>query len=226
MASAWPLHLVFQYGPPIEGLICQRWRRGKGRRALTQEVIRGSEQAAWLVLQAVNRGHAKGSTVRLVAPRDPDIVEELGGELGSGPTDEELLSAEDYLLEHGYIALTGLGVTRNVYTVTLAGLDWLEAGLTAPRGKSQQEPSEEALRRERPGLVLLWLQGRYRSMPRRSGASLSFGGSGTDFCKNLRNSACWSSVWRRSWGGDARPGTRGGSVDARGALASQAVRMI
>jgi hypothetical protein len=152
MASAWPLHLVFQYGPPIEGLICQRWRRGKGRRALTQEVIRGSEQAAWLVLQAVNRGHAKGSTVRLVAPRDPDIVEELGRELGLGPTDEELLSAEDYLLEHGYIALTGLGVTRNVYTVTLAGLDWLEAGLTAPRGKSQQEPSEEALRREtRPG---------------------------------------------------------------------------
>jgi hypothetical protein len=119
---------------------------------LTQEVIRGSEQAAWLVLQAVNRGHAKGSTVRLVAPRDPDIVEELGRELGLGPTDEELLSAEDYLLEHGYIALTGLGVTRNVYTVTLAGLDWLEAGLTAPRGKSQQEPSEEALRREtRPG---------------------------------------------------------------------------
>jgi hypothetical protein len=71
-----------------------------------------------LVLQAVNRGQAKGSTVRLVAPRDPDIVEELGRELGSGPTDEELISAEDYLLEHGYIALTDLGVTRNVYTVT------------------------------------------------------------------------------------------------------------
>jgi hypothetical protein len=115
---------------------------------LTQEVIRGSERAAWLVLQAVNRVQAKGSTVRLVAPRDPDIVEELGRELGLGPTDEELLSAEDYLLEHGYIAPTGLGVTRNVYTVTRAGLDWLEADLTAPRGKSQQEPSEEAQRRE------------------------------------------------------------------------------
>jgi hypothetical protein len=119
---------------------------------LTQEVIRGSERAAWLVLQAVNRVQAKGSTVRLVAPRDPDIVEELGRELGLGPTDEELLSAEDYLLEHGYIAPTGLGVTRNVYTVTRAGLDWLEADLTAPRGKSQQGPSKEAQRREtRPG---------------------------------------------------------------------------
>jgi hypothetical protein len=97
-----------------------------------------------LVLQAVNRVQAKGSTVRLVAPRDPDIVEELG----LGPTDEELLSAEDYLLEHSYIALTDLGVTRNVYTVTRAGLDWLEADLTAPRGKSQQGPSEEAQSRE------------------------------------------------------------------------------
>ena len=115
---------------------------------MTQEVVRGSEQAAWLVLQAVNRGQAKGSTVRLVAPRDPDIVEELGRELGSGPTDEELLSAEDYLLEHGYIEPTDLGVTRNVYTVTLAGLDWLEADLTAPRGKSQHGPSEEAQSRE------------------------------------------------------------------------------
>jgi DNA-binding PadR family transcriptional regulator len=121
---------------------------GRARRALTQEVIRGSERAAWLVLQAVNRVQAKGTTVRLVAPRDPDIVDELGRELGLGPTDEELLSAEDYLLEHGYIAPTGLGVTRNVYTVTRAGLDWLEADLTAPRGKSQQEPSEEAQRRE------------------------------------------------------------------------------
>ena len=90
-----------------------------------------------MVLQAVNRVQAKGTTVRLVAPRDPDIVEELGGELGSGPTDEELLSAEDYLLEHGYIEPTDLGVTRNVYTVTLAGLDWLEADSTAPRGKPQ-----------------------------------------------------------------------------------------
>jgi hypothetical protein len=148
MAGAWPLHLVFQYGPPIEGLIWQKRRTGEERRALTQEVVRGSEQAAWLVLQAVNRVQAKGSTVRLVAPRDPDIVEELGRELGLGPTDEELLSAEDYLLEHSYIALTDLGVTRNVYTVTRAGLDWLEADLTAPRGKSQQGPSEEAQSRE------------------------------------------------------------------------------
>jgi len=112
---------------------------------LVQEVIRVSERLGWLVLRAVNRAQAKDSTVRLVAPRDPEIVEQLGRELGLGPTDEELLSAENYLLEHGYIAPTGIGITRDVYTVTLAGLDWLDRGLAAPRGTSQR-PSEEAAR--------------------------------------------------------------------------------
>jgi hypothetical protein len=117
---------------------------------LVQEVVRVvSEGLAWLVLRAVNRAQAKGSTVRLVAPRDPEIVDELARELGLGPTDEELISAEDYLLEHGYIAPTSLGITRNIYTVTLAGLDWLERDLTAPRGMSQgSSSSEEAQRRE------------------------------------------------------------------------------
>lgn len=111
---------------------------------MTQEVIRGSERLAWSVLRAVNRAQAKGSTVRLVAPRDPEIVDELGRELGLGPTDEELLSAEDYLLEHGYIAPTGLGITREIYTVTLAGLVWLDTTLTASRGASEEAQRREA----------------------------------------------------------------------------------
>jgi hypothetical protein len=119
----------------------------EGRRVLTQEGIRGSERLAWSVLRAVNWVQAKGSTVRLVAPRDPEIVDELGRELGLGPTDEELQTVEDYLLEHGYIAPTGLGITRDIYTVTLAGLDWLDRDSTASRGASQ-EPSEEAQRGE------------------------------------------------------------------------------
>jgi hypothetical protein len=115
---------------------------------LVQEVIRANEGLAWLVLRAVNRTQAKGSTVRLIAPRDPEIIEELGRELGLGPSDRELISAEGYLLEHGYIAPTGLGIMRNVYTVTHAGLDWLERDLAVPRGTSQQRPSEEAQWRE------------------------------------------------------------------------------
>jgi hypothetical protein len=116
---------------------------GKAQAALVREVVRGSERLAWLVLRAVNRAQARGTTVRLVAPRDQEIVDELGRELGLGPTDEELASAEDYLLAHGYIAPTGLGIAREVYTVTLAGLDWLDRDLTAPPRTSQVSSEEE-----------------------------------------------------------------------------------
>ena len=56
-----------------------------------------------------------------VGPRDPEIVDELGRELGLGPTDEELISAEDNLLEHGYIAPTSLGITRDFIPSRLRG---------------------------------------------------------------------------------------------------------
>ncbi len=100
------------------------------------------------MLRAVNRAQAKGSTVRLVTPRDPEMVDELNRELGLGLTDAELIAAEDHLLKHGYIAPTSLGVTRDIFTVTLAGLDWLDSGLAAPPGTSEQRSSEEAQRRE------------------------------------------------------------------------------
>jgi hypothetical protein len=117
----------------------------EGAENFDTRVVRGSERLAWLLLRAVNRAQAKDSTVRLVVPRDPDIVDELGRDLGLGPTDEELVAAEEYLLEQGCIAPTGLGVTRDIYTVTLAGLDWLERDLTALRRASQQQgPSKEA----------------------------------------------------------------------------------
>ena len=63
-------------------------------------------------------------------------------------------------------------------------------------------------------------------MPMMSGASLSFEGSGTDFCRSSRSSACESSVWRRSWGGDSRLDTRGCSVEAKGDMASMAKGVI
>jgi hypothetical protein len=51
----------------------------------------------------------KGSTARLVVPRDPELADELGQELGSIPTDEDLLSAEEYLGERGYLAPADMG---------------------------------------------------------------------------------------------------------------------
>ena len=115
---------------------------------MVQKVIRGSEQLAWLVLQTVNRVQAKGTTVRLVAPRDPDIVDALGRQLGLGPTDEQLAPAEAYLLEHGYIAPTDLGTMRDIFTVTLAGLDWLNRDVATPPHGTLQGSPEEARRSE------------------------------------------------------------------------------
>jgi hypothetical protein len=63
-------------------------------------------------------------------------------------------------------------------------------------------------------------------VPRTLEASLSFGESGTDFCKSWSSSAYESNIWRRSWGGAARLGTGDGSVDARGDMASMARGMI
>jgi hypothetical protein len=96
------------------------------------EAVRGvsfeTEQLAWLVLKTVNRTQAKGSTVRLVVPRDPEVVDELGIPL----TDDELLSAQEYLEDKGYVVLADVQLTRGVYTITPAGLEWLESGLPEP----------------------------------------------------------------------------------------------
>jgi hypothetical protein len=50
----------------------------------------------------------KGSTARLVVARDPELADELGQELGSIPTDEDLLSQE-ILGKRGYLASADMG---------------------------------------------------------------------------------------------------------------------
>lgn len=101
-----------------------------------------TEQLAWVVLEAANRTQAKGSTVRLVVPRDPELLHELSVTL----TDEELLSAEEYLEEQGYVALADIQLTRGTYTITPAGLKWLERGLPEPpeAPETPAEPSAKA----------------------------------------------------------------------------------
>jgi hypothetical protein len=89
----------------------------------------------WLVLRAANRTQAKGSTVRLIVPRAPEVAEELGMEL----TDSQLLSVEEHLHNHGYIEPANIGLTWGTYTVTLAGLRWLEE---APPSESSDSPAE------------------------------------------------------------------------------------
>jgi hypothetical protein len=87
-----------------------------------------TKQLAWEVLLAANRTQAKGSTVRLLVPRAPEVAEDLGTQL----TDAQLLSVEEYLLDRGYVASADIGLTWSTYTVTPAGLRWLEASAPEP----------------------------------------------------------------------------------------------
>jgi hypothetical protein len=103
------------------------------------------EQLAWLVLRAANRRQAKSSTARLIVPRAPEIAEELGMDL----TDAQFVSVEEYLQEHGYVVPADIGLTWGTYTLTPAGLQWLEAS-SAERSATDglrelaREPSEQA----------------------------------------------------------------------------------
>ena len=112
------------------------------------KVVDETEQLAWVLLQTVNRMQAKGTMVRLVVPRDPEVAYELGLD----PDDEELLSAEEYLLDHGYVALADITLTRGTYTITPAGLDWLDRGLPETPEAPQQPEEEPKGKKLRPSI--------------------------------------------------------------------------
>jgi hypothetical protein len=100
-------------------------------------------QRAWGVLEAANRTQAKGSRVRLVVPRAPEMAYALETRLGEA----ELLAVEEYLLEHGYVAPADVGLRWGTYTITPAGYSWLEGGLPEPTdrlGELAKRPGEEA----------------------------------------------------------------------------------
>jgi hypothetical protein len=85
----------------------------------------GRERLAWLLLRAVNRTQAKGSTVRLAIPRDPEVIDELGIDV----SEEQLLSAEEYLEDRGYLKRADISLAMGTYTITPVGLKWLETGI-------------------------------------------------------------------------------------------------
>jgi hypothetical protein len=91
-------------------------------------VANETELLAGVVLQAVNRVQAKGSTVRLVVPRAPEVTYEVGMEL----PETQILEVEEYLLDCGYIEPVDIGLTGGTYTITPAGLEWLDMGASEP----------------------------------------------------------------------------------------------
>jgi hypothetical protein len=102
-----------------------------------------TKRLAWAVLQTANRTQARGSPVRLVVPRAPEVTCELEPPLAEA----ELLTVEEYLLERGYVAPANIGLTWGTYTITPAGFYWLEGG------KPESSLTEQRLRElaDRPG---------------------------------------------------------------------------
>ena len=98
----------------------------------------------WLVLRAANRAQARGSTVRLIVLRTPEVAEELGMDL----TDTRLLSVEEYLQERGYIESANILSTWGTYTITPAGLRWLEEAPSEPPEQPTEAPESVV---EEPG---------------------------------------------------------------------------
>jgi hypothetical protein len=86
-----------------------------------------TEQLAWVVLRATDRTQSRGSSDRLVVPRAPEVADEIGTQL----TDIQFSSVEEYLEAQGYITPGNLKHTWGAYTaysITPAGLEWLEGG--------------------------------------------------------------------------------------------------
>jgi hypothetical protein len=97
-----------------------------------------TERLAWLVLQIANRIQAKDSAARLIFPRAPEVLEDLGRTLGIGLADEALLPVEGFLLEHGYVEMVDIGLSTGSYSITTAGFEWLEGSLSEPLVMSQE----------------------------------------------------------------------------------------
>jgi hypothetical protein len=87
-----------------------------------------AEEIAWVVLRAANRKQARGSTARLVVPSVLEVAQEIVAKLGY----DRLLAAEDFLLERGYIVPSDTSLSRGAYTITPAGMKWLERMPTTP----------------------------------------------------------------------------------------------
>ncbi len=126
-------------------------------------VANETEALALILLRAANRTQAKGTTVRLVVPRAPEVAHEVGVEL----TEAQLLEVEEYLHLHGYIEPVDMGLASRTYTITPTGLEWVDMVgapelLEAPLEGADPRPAEgdtrEDIETRQQGLVPRRLQ--------------------------------------------------------------------
>jgi hypothetical protein len=102
-------------------------------------VANETEALAWVVLQTANRTQAKGSRVRIVVPRAPEVAHEVGAEL----PEARLVEVEGYLYLNGYVERVEMGLSGGTYTITPAGFEWLEGGMPEEPPSSAKDPVRE-----------------------------------------------------------------------------------
>jgi hypothetical protein len=93
-----------------------------------------TELLAWAVLRASNRTQATGTTVRLVVPRAPEVIDDLDMEV----EEERIVGAEEWLVERGYLTPADVVLTRGTYTITPLGLEWLSGEMPEPLVATQR----------------------------------------------------------------------------------------
>jgi hypothetical protein len=103
-----------------------------------------TELLAWAVLRASNRTQARGTTVRLVVPRAPEVIDDLDME---GVAEERIVAVEEWLVERGYLTPADVVLTRGTYTITPLGLEWLRGAMPEPlvatRKVAEDEPDDD-----------------------------------------------------------------------------------
>jgi hypothetical protein len=155
------------------------------------------ESLAWVALQTANRTQAKGSRLRIVVPRAPEVADVVGKEL----TEAQLLAVEGYLYLNGYVERVEMGLSGGTYTITPAGFEWLEGGMPEEPPSSAKDPVRELAQGPRGTAKLYPVTGGAREetekrqqqgrMPRRLRRELH------EARKHLEEERPW---WRRMFG--------------------------
>jgi hypothetical protein len=70
-------------------------------------------------------------------------------ELGIDVSEEQLLSAEEYLEDRGYLERADISLTMGTYTITPVGLKWLETGIPG-RAEAHETVEEQQGRGHSP----------------------------------------------------------------------------
>ena len=162
-----------------------------------------TRRLAWIVLETANQVQAKGSSLRLVVPRAPEVTYELEPPL----SEADLLAVEKYLLERGYVAPANIGLRWGTYTISPAGFYFLEEGLPKPGDESafesavQSELEQERRRMEEVERELGEVRQMLPGAPEKAAANTERAEKSHPAAGGWETISTWRPWWRRMFSG-------------------------